>query len=194
MTKIKVDENGLNARPVNPYPKNRQVWDASKNMGKKPYRQAKNKAWIDFETTVKSHSLTEPAEPNLVCDGDLVWQIEDARDPTEWIIYAIEPDEFMKNQMYTRQAWHIVKPMQESSEIQQYYVSSLEDACDKYADDNPSELVCQKDFIAGATNQAPITKAETIEYVVRVIESYYNGLHSWQDADIKVLLSQIKNI
>lgn len=255
MTKIKVDENGLSAREQNPFGENQPSsdWtrgDAAVMADAEEQREIVNMktqyyGWINFEKTVKSYPLTEPAEPNLVCDGDQIPMY--SYDGEKWERCVIDTVEYIcPTGAETKTFWQIVKPMQESKEesklignpdinnpidentpmltkgligkiklkitIEGDYVSKLYIAqiiktglgrfpqfenipiIDEYVGQSAlselTNLILIKD---GATHQTPITKAETIEDVVRVIEEYRSKADGYVYR-VDDLLSQIKNI
>jgi hypothetical protein len=93
MTKIKVDEKGLNAREVLPT----LTANSIVNLCKVPY------------------PLTEPAEPNLVCQGDQIPMF--SYDGEKWERCVIDTGEYIcPTGAETKMFWQIVKPMQESKE------------------------------------------------------------------------------
>lgn len=57
--------------------------------------------------------LTEPAEPNLVCEGEIVFMF--SRNGKKWEPCVIVGDEYIcPNGAETKRFWQIVKPMQEA--------------------------------------------------------------------------------
>lgn len=199
MTKIKVDEKGLNGRPVNPYPELMHNLVGG-SCGNYNYEQ--------FEKTVKSHSLTEPAEPNLVCEGNLNWYYREIGHDKWNCIDESQINDYDLTFNQVEQAWQIVKPMQEAAEIKdkaqtqnkrlQEMLNDLQlnEVAEKYAYQftdglEPDFLLLKNAFIAGATRQAPITKAETIHDIAEIVI----GLSRRIDDDVvDDLLSQINNI
>lgn len=72
--KVLINSDGITGRAINPFPKSRLVWDASKKIDKKPYRKAENKAYANFEANVKSYTVIGSCKADDVVEAYLVWR------------------------------------------------------------------------------------------------------------------------
>lgn len=104
MTLIKISEDGLMGKSVNP---------SYNRIGKYPPLDVDNENWKTFEATNPPYPLTEPCEPNSEVEAQLVWQWQSIYGGWDNLQFGETIEDYAQHNFNTRQAWQVSKPKAE---------------------------------------------------------------------------------